>query len=68
MMHDLVQFLTESAQDAAARARHATGASHADLCREVEELMELRSRLLARRAAAEQANQLQLPLTMKEAA
>jgi hypothetical protein len=61
MAEDLVRYLTEAAQEAAARAKSATSAVRAELTNEAEELMALRSRLLARRQAAEQDNQLQLP-------
>ena len=63
MTQDLVRFLTETAHDTAARARLASDAVRTELTHEVEELMALRARLLARRQANEQANQLQLPLT-----
>jgi hypothetical protein len=68
MTQDLVRFLTETAHDTAARARVAPATIRAELTHEVEELMALRARLLARRQAAEQANQLQLPLATKAAA
>jgi hypothetical protein len=68
MAQDLVRFLTETAHETAARARVAPAASRADLTAEVEELMTLRARIIARQRAAEQANQLQLPLTEKAAA
>ena len=68
MAQDLVRFLTETAHETAARARAAAAVSRADLTAEVEELMTLRARILARQRAAEQANQLQLPLSEKAAA
>jgi hypothetical protein len=68
MSQDLVRFLTETAQETAARARAAAPADRAALTAEVEELMTLRARVLTRQHRAEQANQLQLPLTEKVAA
>src|SRR5262245_17658380 len=67
MPQDLARFPTETAHDTAARARVASDAERTVLTNEVEELMALRARLLARHQASEQANQLQLPLTAKAA-
>ncbi|TAK99198.1 MAG: hypothetical protein EPO08_17075 [Rhodospirillaceae bacterium] len=61
MTQDLVRFLTETAHDTAARADSAPAATRGELIREVEELMALRSRLVARLQDSEQTNQLQLP-------
>jgi hypothetical protein len=61
MAEDLVRYLTEAAHEAAARAKAAPAAVRGELANEAEELMTLRARLLARRQASEQNNQLQLP-------
>ena len=65
MAEDLVRFLTETAHDAAARSHCARRRFVLELADEVEELMALRAKLLARREAAVNANQLQLPLEIK---
>ena len=68
MPQDLVRFLTETAHEAAARARVAPTATRAELTHEAEELMTLRARLLARLQDSERATQLQLPFATKAAA
>ena len=68
MPQDLVRFLTETAHESAARARAASTATRTELTHEVEELMALRARLLARFQDSEQATQLQLPFATKAAA
>jgi len=68
MAQDLVQFLTETAHETAARAQAASATTRGEMIREVEELMALRTRLLARLTDSDHANQLQLPLEIKAAA
>jgi hypothetical protein len=66
--NDLVRFLTDSAHEAAASARIATGDTSRALAQEAEELMTLRARVLAHAQARDEAAQLQLPFEHKAAA
>jgi hypothetical protein len=59
--NELLKFLTDSAQDAARRARDVRGTAAQALIAEAEELMALRAKL-ARRLWQDDGAQLELPL------
>ncbi|MDX2222910.1 MAG: hypothetical protein SFV21_09190 [Rhodospirillaceae bacterium] len=59
--NELLNFLTETAQDAVMRARDARGAAAQALIAEAEELMTLRGKL-TRRLWQDASTQLELPL------